>query len=189
MGTTTTKLSFEDFQKLQESADNTVHYELDEGELLVTPSPTGWHNIVRYRLRRALTDFVQANSLGLVLDETDFRLDSETVRKPDIAYLNKQRRSNIDVRRWPIEGAPSLAIEVISPSNLTQDTTKKIHQYKASGTEAVWLVYPDLRLIQIHDADGMREIIEPQRIGEHLPFAGFKFSLSLAELFDENPET
>ncbi len=182
-------MNFEQFHQLQSRNNGTLRYELDEGQLLIEPSRIPWHNIVRFRLRRALTDFVQANSLGLVLDETDFRLDSETVCKPDIAYLNKQRRSKIDVRRSPIEGAPSLAIEVISPSNLTQDTTKKIHQYKASGTEAVWLVYPDLRLIQIHDAAGMREIIEPESIGEHLPFAGFKFALSLAELFDENPET
>ena len=185
---TTTKLSFEGFQKLQENADNTVRYELDEGELLTTPSPTAWHNVVRYRLRRALTDFVQANSLGLVLDETDFRLDSLTVRKPDIAYLNKQRMTSIDVHRWPIEGAPSLAIEEISPSNLMQDTTKKIHQYKASGTEAVWLIYPDLRLIQIHDSDGLREVVEPQSIEEHQLFAGSRFAMSLAVLFDENLE-
>lgn len=185
---TTTKLSFEDFQKLQENADNTVRYELDEGELLMTPSPTAWHNVVRYRLRRALTDFVQANSLGLVLDETDFRLDSATVRRPDIAYLSKQRMSSIDVRRWPIEDAPSLAVEVISPNNLAQDTRKKIGQYRTSGTEAVWLVYPDLRLIEIHGSEGFREIVEPQNIEEQRLFASSRFSLSLAVLFDENLE-
>jgi Uma2 family endonuclease len=52
---TTTKLSLEEFQKLQDAAEDIVRYELDEGELIVTPSPTARHNIVRYRLRRALT--------------------------------------------------------------------------------------------------------------------------------------
>src|SRR5258708_36768078 len=78
--------SFEEFRKVQESAQDTATYELDEGELLLTPSPTGWHNIVRYRLRRSLTDFVSANRVGLVLDETDFRLSQNTVRKPDVAF-------------------------------------------------------------------------------------------------------
>ena len=34
----TTKISFEEFQKLQETADETARYELDEGELILTPS-------------------------------------------------------------------------------------------------------------------------------------------------------
>jgi Uma2 family endonuclease len=70
----TTKLSFEEFLTLQQTAAEELRYELDEGELILTPSPTPRHNIVRYRLRRALTDFIQASDLGLVLDETDFRL-------------------------------------------------------------------------------------------------------------------
>src|SRR5215469_1165346 len=51
---TTTKLSFEEFQKLQETADEATRYELDEGELIVTPSPTLRHDLVSFRLRSAL---------------------------------------------------------------------------------------------------------------------------------------
>ena len=49
----TTKLSFEEFRRLQETAEETFRYELDEGELLLTPSPAPRHNIVRYNLRHA----------------------------------------------------------------------------------------------------------------------------------------
>src|SRR5947208_17163083 len=101
---TTTKLTFEQFQQMPEREATT--YELDEGELLMTPSPTPWHNIVRYRLRRSLTDFVQTHALGVVLDETDFRLAPETVRKPDLAYLNRERLKNFDPDHSPIECAP-----------------------------------------------------------------------------------
>jgi Uma2 family endonuclease len=60
---TTTRISFDEFQKLQEAAAEAVNYELDDGEPILTPSPTPYHNIVRYRLRRGFTDFVQTNHL------------------------------------------------------------------------------------------------------------------------------
>jgi Uma2 family endonuclease len=182
---TTTKLSFEEFQKLQEAAEETVRYELDEGELLLTPSPTARHNIVRYNLRHALTVFVKAHRLGLVLDETDFRLASNTVRKPDVAFIAQHYLGNFDLDHSPLSGAPSLAIEIISPTNRTQDTTKKVRQYLAAGCHSVWLVYPNLRLVEIHDTSGSHDVTEPQSIHEEKLFPGLIFSLSLAVLFDE----
>jgi Uma2 family endonuclease len=177
------RLSFEEFWKLQEAAQDTAIYELDEGELLLTPSPTGWHNIVRYRLRRSLTDFVTANHLGLVLDETDFRLSHNTVRKPDVAFIAEQHVTDFDFHRSPLEGAPSLAVEIISPTNLAQDTLKKVRQYLAAGSKAVWLIYPALRVVEIHDAAGIRDITEPEPLQEERVFSGMPFSLPLAALF------
>ena len=185
---TTTKLSLEEFQKLQDAAEEPVRYELDEGELIVTPSPTSRHNIIRYRIRRALTDFVQLNSLGLVLDETDFQLASNVVRKPDVAFIAKEHLHTFDLDHSPLKGAPALAIEVISPSNLAEDTLKKIRQYFAAGSRAVWLIYPVLRLVEIHDATGVRDLIGPNSLSEQQLFSGHVFSLSLTALFDNNPE-
>jgi len=185
---TTTKIGFEEFRKLQDQADETVRYELDEGELIATPSPTPYHNIVRYRIRRALTDFVQTNSFGLVLDETDFLLSPNTVRKPDIAFIKKERLKTLNLDHVPIEGAPALAIEVISPSNLAEDTLKKIRQYLAAGSQAVWVVYPILRVVEIHDAEGIRVLAESEPIHEERLFAKHRFSLSLSDLFSDDPE-
>jgi len=185
---TTTRISFDEFQKLQEAAAEGVSYELDDGEPVLTPSPTPYHNIVRYRLRRGLTDFVQTNCLGVVIDETDFRLSTRTVRKPDVAFIPQAQVKDIDFRRSPIAGAPRLAVEVISPGNLAQDTMKKVRQYLASGSQAVWLVYPDLRLVQIHDGSGIRDLTESTPIEEERLFPGLKFHLSLSALFDDSPE-
>jgi len=184
---TTTKLSFEEFRMLQENAAEELRYELDEGDLILTPSPTPRHNIVRYRLRRALTDFVQANDLGLVLDETDFRLLANAVRKPDVAFVAKDRMKDFDLDSTPIEGAPTLAVEVISQSNLAQDTAKKVRQYLAAGSQAVWLIYPALRLVEIHDKAGVRDVAEPGTINEQKLFTGATFSVSLTALFEDNP--
>jgi len=73
----TTKLTFADFLQLPEHEDR---YELNEGELLVTPSPTPYHDLVQYRLRNALTAFVSVHHLGMLLGGMDFRLTPNTVR-------------------------------------------------------------------------------------------------------------
>jgi Uma2 family endonuclease len=184
---TTTKISFEEFQRLQDSAEETVRYELDEGELIMTPSPAPLHNIVRYRLRRSLTDFVQKHSLGLVLDETDFRISHNTVRKPDVAFIPQARLQRIDLHRSPVDGSPALAVEVISPSNFAEKTLKKTRQYLADGSHSVWLVYPLLRVIEIYDAIGIRVLTESEPIREERLFPGCQFNLSLTELFSEDP--
>ena len=45
---TTTKLTFEEFQNLPEREG--THYELDEGELLMEPSPAARHNLIRQNI-------------------------------------------------------------------------------------------------------------------------------------------
>jgi Uma2 family endonuclease len=185
---TITKISFEEFQKLQDAADETVRYELDEGELIVTPSPAAWHNIVYLRLWRALDAFVRSHRLGVVLTEVDFRLSSNTIRKPDVAFITRDQLKKFDLYKTPISGAPSLAVEVISPSNLAQDTAKKVRQYLTAGSHAVWVIYPALNAIEIHNRDGSRKITINDRFAETRPFPGCEFTLSLAELFDQDPE-
>lgn len=179
-----TRLSFEEFLKLQEAADETARYELDEGEPLLAPSPAPWHNIVCLRLRRLLADFVEKYHLGLVLGEVDFRLSKNTVRKPDVAFLAKDRMKNLDLHHAPIENAPTLAVEVISSSNLAQDTLKKVRQYLAAGAEAVWLVYPALQLIEVHERTGIREVAQPDVLVEERLFPGLRLAISLVDLFD-----
>lgn len=183
---TTTKISFEDFLRLQDSAEETVRYELDQGELIATPRPTPYQVIVRYRLREAFTDFVQKHSLGLVLDETDFRISADTVLAPDIAFITNDRLLSLDLDRIPIEGSPALAVEVISPSNFAEETLKKTRQYLAGGSHSVWLVYPLLRVVEIHDAIGIRVLRESEPIREERLFGNHIFSFSLSYLFSDD---
>src|SRR6266566_9149402 len=122
----TTRISFSEFLKLQEAEDE-IHYELDEGKLLVPPSPILRHNEIRYRIHQALRDFSRTHKLGYVTGETDFLLGPDTVRRPDVAFITMAHLKRIDLDHSPLEGAPALAVEVISPSNLAQDTFKKIH--------------------------------------------------------------
>ena len=177
---TTTKLSFEQFQDLPEREGSV--YELDEGTLLMEPSPAARHNLIRQRIAMCLMQFVDSKQLGIVLEEMDFRLTSDTVRNPDVAFVTKGHVDLIDLDVSPIEGAPALAVEVISPGNTAEDIAKKTQQYLRAGSRTVWIVYPKLRLVEIHSADGIRQVREPEVLKEQSLLAGF--SLSLTYVFD-----
>ncbi|MGC2696923.1 MAG: Uma2 family endonuclease [Candidatus Angelobacter sp.] len=180
---TITRLTFAEYEKLPEKEG--TRYELDEGTLLMEPSPALRHNLIRQRIAAQLTQFVRSHDLGIIVEEMDFRLGTDTVRNPDVAFITRDQLRNIDPDYSPVEGAPALAVEVISPTNLAQDTAKKVRQYLEAGCHTVWLVYPALRLVEIHDADGARRIIEPESIQEAKLFSNATFSLSLTTLFDD----
>lgn len=181
---TTAKLSFEEFLQLPEEPGK--RFELDEGELIVEPSPAFRHNRIRSRIARHLEDFVQVHHLGLVTIESDFRVNADTVRNPDVAFVNNERLSGMDVDRSPVDGAPNLAIEVISPSNSARDMLKKVHQYLDAGCHAVCVFYPNLKVVEMYDAGGIREVAAPSNLQEDTVFPGHRYSLPLEYVFDDD---
>jgi hypothetical protein len=62
----------------------------------------------------------------------------------------------------------------------------KVHQYLAAGAQAVWVFYPNLKLVEVHDGYGIREIASPASLEEEKLFPGLRFVLPLAEIFDED---
>lgn len=60
--------------------------------------------------------------------------------------------------------------------------------FLAAGTEAVWLIYPKLRVVDIHEREGVRRVAERDAFRERRLFSNIEFSLSLTALFGDNPE-
>ena len=180
----TTKLTLEEFLQLPEEPGK--RFELDRGELIVEPSPTFRHNAIRFRIARHLQDFVREHQLGHVTVENDFRLGPDIVRNPDVAFVATEALRRMNVDRSPIEGVPDLAIEVVSESNLAQDMLTKVHQYLDSGAKAVWVFYPNLKVVQIHDRQGTREIAAPASLEDKTVFRGQSYTLPLTPIFDED---
>src|SRR5215472_14499277 len=185
MSTTTNRLTYDEFLKLPEREG--THYELDEGELVLEHPPTFLHNRIRGRIATKLSALVEAQRLGEVIVEMDFRLGPDTVRNPDVAFVTAQHLETIDVNRSPVEGAPALAVEVVSTSYLAQDMAKKVNHYLAAGTRVVWVVQPVLQWVEAHSASGVRYVKAPESLVEEQLFDGHPFSLSLQALFSSDP--
>lgn len=173
---TTTKLTFEEYEQIREHEDG--RYELDEGTLVMEPSPTWRHNSIRDRLATALREFVASHKLGEGTVETEFRLARNTARTPDIAFVTSERFKTIDIDRSPVEGAPDLAVEVISPANRAEEMMRKVHQYLDSGCRSVWVIYPGVQRAEIHSKAGVQRLRESDSLKEEKLLPGFELPLS-----------
>lgn len=130
-------------------------YELVMGELRVM-SPGGWrHGNVISNLHGLLQMHVREHDLGMMFGaETGFRLtrSPDTVRAPDIAFIAKERLPEVMPQEsfWP--GAPSLAVEVLSPEDRTGEVDEKIDAWLNAGCDAVWIVDPKLQTVTIYQS-------------------------------------
>lgn len=127
--------------------------ELVAGELIREPLPGEAHGTVAATITGRLFLFLREHRLGrLYAAETGFVLarDPDTVRGPDAAFVSRERDATT-VRRGPFfEGAPDLAVEVLSPSNTRREIEDKTHEYLAAGASVVWVVDPDRKTVTVH---------------------------------------
>jgi Uma2 family endonuclease len=126
-------------------------YEVINGELVeIDTDMMGLlHTIVVDNMVLILKPFVIQNKLGLVHgDGVKYVLFADengiqAAYKPDFAFIRKGRiPEGFDLYRKPFPGAPNLAVEVVSPGQITSDILKKVADYLKYGTEEVWVLYP-----------------------------------------------
>ena len=129
--------------------------ELVRGEL-VKMSPVGRvHGRLVVRLLSWLGSFVAEREAGEVFTEVGFILsrDPDTVRAPDVSFMSTARLGAPDDDGF-YEGAPDLAIEVLSPDDRPGKVQEKIREYLAAGTRQVWIVDADDRTITVYLPSG-----------------------------------
>ena len=174
---TKTLLTIEQFDELP--VKEGILYELNEGGLVTMTEPMPRHNWVRDNIAAALRDFTHPRHLGRVFLETGYQLTPETVRIPDVSFVPADRMREIDLDKR-IQGAPALAIEVISPTDLAQELTQKVKQYLAAGVEVVWVFYPKTREVQVFRADGGSFVRhEPETLEDADLLPGFSLDLKV----------
>ena len=165
--------------------DDGYKYELVAGRLRKMTPAGSLHGVVGMRLAIALGAYVDDQHLGVLFAaDTGFKLASnpDTVRAPDIAFVARERipAGGIPTAYWP--GAPDLAVEVLSPTDVRSEIDEKIDEYLHSGVRLVWFVNPFERRVTVH-----RPGKEPLVLEEHDSVDGRDvlpgFSYPLARLF------
>ena len=146
-----TLISVAEFDRLAEPDE--LRYELDEGELIEMPKPRYEpHNRIVRNFDRPLLSYLTTNPIGEILTSDNlFVLGPATKRAPDLSFLVMDRMRQIEAGK-DIQGAPDLAIEVLSPSDTVSEVRRKIKQYFAAGSRIVWLVYPESREVEVWES-------------------------------------
>ncbi len=130
-----------------------LRYELVKGELRTMAAAGHVHGSVVMNLAIPLGQYIMANGLGRIYAaETGFKLeeDPDTVRAPDVAFVRQERLGEaVDTKGfWP--GAPDLAVEVVSPSDLYADVEAKVLAWLDAGTRMVIVVNPQERVVCVY---------------------------------------
>ncbi len=117
--------------------DDVQRYELLEGTLLVSPPPSGAHQLVSLRLAGVLDD---ATTPGLaVVEAMGVRLPDNTVFIPDVVVAT---RDVVVANGSGIldSAAVTLVVEIVSPGSRTTDRLTKPAVYARAGIASFWRI-------------------------------------------------
>jgi len=156
-------------------------WELLEGDLIAVSSPTPEHQIFVQRLLLALMLHFKRHSGGIVLADVEFALSESDRVRPDVLVLLGERAANLDRFQVPVPGASDIAVEVISPSERTAESLRKVDRYLVMGVREIWQIYPKLRQVIVYTPELVRKLNQESALQTGLlP----EFSLSIPELFE-----
>ena len=139
--------------ELLEISDDGHRHELVKGELRKMAPAGSEHGVLIVRLTWRLAQYVEEHRLGVFFAaETGFRIESDpdTVRAPDIAFVRQERIPDTGIPKGYWEGAPDLAVEVISPSDTYVEVEDKVFDWINAGTSMVWVVNPRRKTVTVH---------------------------------------
>ena len=145
-----TLLAAEDLWK---QPDDGFRYELVKGVMRRMP-PAGFeHGIRAAKIGGRLKEHVEKHKLGYVCGaETGFKISQnpDTVRAPDAAFVRQAAIDERGISKGYWEGAPNLAVEVISPGDTYTEVAEKVDEWLNAGCAMVWVVNPRRETVEVY---------------------------------------
>jgi Uma2 family endonuclease len=155
-------------------SDATDRGEVTPGELLAMPDGKHYELVDGVPVERTMSllasrvEVVVARRLDAHCIETEFgwvlgaacgyrcfSWKQGRVRRPDISFIARERLpSEAEWSEGYVTIPPDLAVEVTSPTDGVYDLEEKVEEYLRAGVRLIWVIYPEVRVIQVIRADG-----------------------------------
>ena len=151
-------------------------YELVKGELVELMSASREHektaglaliNVGSYVLRHDLGEVYTSNRAFVTGP-----LSPATSRLPGVSFVSNARLGRPDLHGMLYDGAPDLAVEVVSPGNSAAEIAQKVREYLVAGGQAVWVLDYTARTLTVHTANAPPAVLTDGDIvdgGAYLP--------------------
>lgn len=160
--------TYEEFMTLPEGGP--YRYEIIDGELCMTPSPTPRHQTILFNLSVLFGIYLLNNPTGKLFPapcDVVFSKDPLQVAEPDLIFVSKAKASLVTEKN--IQGVPDLLVEILSPGTASTDRRVKLSLYERYGVPEYWIVDPEAETIQVFRlSDGRYGIPLDIRKGETL---------------------
>ena len=156
-------------------------YEVVYGELLVTPAPRPWHEVVQRRLVSALDNYLREHPVGEVLgSRADISWGPDVLLSPDLFVVPLEQARTLD---WSRMRDLLLVAEILSPSSAKHDRFLKRRRYQEAGVPLYWIVDGDERRVEVWTPADSFPAFEEERLVWRPAGDGEPFAITLAELF------
>lgn len=141
--------SYEDLQNLPENLVG----EIIDGELVASPRPSLRHAAAASALGADLApSFGRRGGSGpggwIILAEPEIHIVGQ-VLVPDLAGWRRERLPELPDEPF-LELAPDWVCEVLSPSTIARDRTRKTHHYARAGVRHLWFIDPIPETLEVY---------------------------------------
>ena len=157
--------------------------ELWDGELIISPAPSFFHQEIVARFYKLLDAWVGQHQLGKVgIAPLDMVLSPRRAVQPDVLFVANE---HLDIIRERVMGAADLVAEIISPDSRRRDRIDKRDRYEQHGVREYWLIDPEAQTVEVlHLVAGRYQLVGRWRPEEQAHSRLLKgFSVSVSALF------
>ena len=178
----TRRYTIEEFERLP---DSDRRWELINGELAEVNAASANHGAYESAIITALYTYLRPQRLGRVYgSDTGFVLstDPPMVRMADVSVILAARQADLGDPDRFINGAPDVAVEIVSPTDRASAVLAKADLWIATGVRLLWVVDPSRRTVTVYTpASAPRTLTDREELDGGALLPGFR--LPVAEIF------
>jgi len=151
-------------------------YEIIRGTAYALAAPTDYHQAISAELTVQIGTFLHGKpckvraapyDVRLFYDEADGEDQDDTVVQPDLVVICDDKKRGSEGCR----GAPDLVIEILSPSNTSEEFLRKFNLYMDAGVREYWVVDPVHKMVMVNLFENGRCITRMYRQHDTVPAA------------------
>ena len=161
--------------------------ELLKGKLFKMSAPSINHQRVSRKLSTKIDNYLEGKRCEVFSAPFDVVLknpngEDNTVLQPDLCVVCDPEKLSDGKRCY---GAPDWVLEIVSPSNVEKELSKKMHIYEEAGVAEYWVLRPeekelDIFVLQDNGYIGLKprfagEVVSPQKFPD--------LQINLSEIF------
>lgn len=139
-------ITLEQYEALPEN----IRAEVFDGQISYMASPSQAHQIISMELSTILNTYLKSKngSCRVFHAPFDVKLSDKplTIVQPDLMVICDKNK--LDGKRC--NGAPDFIIEIVSPSNPSDDYIRKLYYYKNYGVREYWIIDPQRKSITVN---------------------------------------
>lgn len=140
------KITFEEYRSWPEDE----RWEIIDGNPFSMAGPSVIHQEISGNFYTALRQHFQGSPCKVYFAPLDVRLSEVDVVQPDLLVICEGSLLKADY----VDGAPSLVVEVVSPSSLRHDRIRKFRLYASAGVKEYWILHSSPPVAEVHLLDG-----------------------------------